>query len=89
MIECQKSPLKGHCEPVTDVYFVAIPAIHRKTVFFVPKMLKNPGDSHASVRYFFGMTCFLTDLSEVKGAAKTSKPNASAYRWYGSVRFAQ
>ena len=29
-------------------------------MFFVPKMLKNPGGSHASVRYFFGMTCFST-----------------------------
>jgi len=25
-------------------------------------MLKNPGDSHASVRYFFGMTWFFDSL---------------------------
>ena len=28
-------------------------------------------------------------LPEGKGAAKTSKPDPSAYRWYGRVRFVQ
>jgi len=32
---------------------------------------------------------FFDKLAEVKGAAKTNKPNSSAYRWYGRVRFAQ
>ena len=31
---------------------------------------------------------FFDSLTEAEGAPKRSKPNASAYRWYGSVRFA-
>ena len=30
---------------------------------------------------------FFDSLAEGKGAVKTSKPDSSAYRWYGRVRF--
>ena len=41
------------------------------------------------------ISCILTvgslfdTLTEVKGVAKTSKPDPSAYRWYVRVRFVQ
>ena len=48
----------GHCEPVTDVTGVAISNFSGISRIFGKKMFENPGDCHASVRYFFAMTTF-------------------------------
>ena len=53
---CQNKQKHCHCEPVTDVTGVAIPPIFRVGIRRFPF---RPGDSHASVRYFLGMTVLL------------------------------
>ena len=41
---------------------VAIPKIEAEILDFREEMLQNPGDSHADVRHFFGMTWFFDSL---------------------------
>ena len=66
MIECQKSPLKGHCEPVTDVYFVAISKTNRFFPYFLRKMFENPGDCHSQCAHWLRNDLFFDSLSSRK-----------------------